>query len=209
MSYRNGDYPAASWMVLCVIATLAILAGFGGRLSARNVSSGKREQTPVEHKDPLTKRAEIDNSQPQSANENAQAQTRVGTVKPGAPAKVGVSALPDLPLRALPRMPISTKFLIEHRTALEGQAVRVRGFIVAVPNNVVGQSPGGNVPVANARPQPRIFLADTHAKKRDQNYDLVIMLREGDEAGYRVGARAEIKGVVEASSNTVYLRKTY
>lgn len=208
MSYRNGGSLTTSRMVLCVVASLAVLAGWGGRLLARNVSSGESVQKTVAENDSLTQRPEIETSQTQSADENAQAQTRVGTVKPGDPAKVGQSARLDLPLRILPRTPISTKFLIQHRTALKGQAVKVRGFIVAVPNNVAGKSPGGNIPVANALPQPRLFLADTTDKKRERDFDLMIMLREGD-AGYKVGARVEIKGVVEVGSNTVYLRKTY
>ena len=208
MSYRNGGSLTTSRMVLCVLASLALFAGWGGRLWARNVSSGKSVQKTVAENGSLTQSAEIETSQTRSADENAQAQTRVGTVKPGDPAKVGSSARLDLPLRILPRTPISPKFLIQHRTALKGQSVKVRGFIVAVPSDVAGKSPGGNIPVANALPQPRLFLANTTDKKREQDFDLMIMLREGD-AGYKVGARVEIKGVVEVGSGTVYLRKTY
>ncbi len=214
MSYQNGGAQKTGRVVLFIIATLAastVVAStiFGGWSSARNALPGKREQTPVGHNQALTERTEMDNSQSTPASEGAhEVQTRVGAVKPGDPANNDLINRPDLPLRGSPRMPVAPKFLIEHRSALKGKTVRVRGYVVAMPDRIGENSPAGYGTTANANPQPRVFLSDASGKNRDRNYDLMIMLREGDD-DYKVGARVEIKGVVEAGRNTVYLRKTY
>lgn len=143
-----------------------------------------------------------------TTNAQTQAQTHMGTANPASQSKSGLDNRPDYPLKNVPQGPISPKFLINHRTALKGKVVRVRGIVVAAPGPANVPPADGATLIANANPQPRIFLADTTGEKRDRSYDLTVMLREGDDK-FAIGARVVVTGVVEAGHNVVYLRRTY
>lgn len=118
------------------------------------------------------------------------------TAGPSSPAESGLSAYPDLPLGETPRAPVTPRFVVEHRAALGGKEVTVRGRIV-----LVAQSPSGAA-------RPRIFVAETGEPGRDKNYDLMVLLSEDDDA-YALGEEVELKGTVESSKVAVYLRKSY
>lgn len=121
-------------------------------------------------------------------------------------AKSGLSAYPDLPLKKMPRNPVTPGFVVEHRTALKGKEINVSGRVVAAPRTPT-QGTGTPSPLGDAR--PRIFLADTSEESRDRNYDLMILLGEDDGGSYAVGDKVEVKGTVESSKVAVYLRKIY
>lgn len=115
--------------------------------------------------------------------------------------KAGLADYPDLPLSAsVPREPVTPEFLIEHRSALNNQLVEVCGIIVGEAR--ADAQGGGDF-------LPRLFLASTPADDRDRNYDLMVLLGEGESAAHKPGEDMRVKGRVGASKVAVYLRKTY
>ena len=115
---------------------------------------------------------------------------------PTAPSQSGLADYPDRPLEETPRAPVTPAFVVEHRTALAGREVTVRGRVVRV------------APVPSGSASPRIFLAETSDAERDKNYDLMVLLAEDDE-GYAVGDEVEVKGTVESGKVAVLMRKSY
>ncbi len=119
---------------------------------------------------------------------------------------LGLSKYPDLPLDSVPSEPINVKFLAEHRTALDGKTITVKGVVVRA---ILGEEA---CPVCKTEPcpgapcmRPRIFLADSSDENRDKNYDLIILV--GDKDAYKVGQTVEINGIVEASKIEVMMIK--
>lgn len=111
-----------------------------------------------------------------------------GTVPSGqgfiwAPKPEELSTYPDLPLGNLDlSKPLSIKVVVEHRMALNGKTISVRGYVVST---LLGEAECGG---SGACAQPRIVLADTTKAARDINYDLTVLLNETDQ-GYSVGHR--------------------
>lgn len=122
---------------------------------------------------------------------------KASAAAPTEPSQVGLADYPDRPLEDAPRKPVTPAFVVEHRTALAGREVTVRGRVVTV----------AAVPSGSAL--PRIFLAETAEPGRDKNYDLMVLLGEEDEGRHAVGDEVEIKGTVESSKVAVLLRKSY
>jgi hypothetical protein len=128
---------------------------------------------------------------------DAQSPARTGSAHgPSDPSRSGLSDYPDRPVGKTPRTPVTPVFVVEHRTALKGKEVTVRGRVAAVPD----------VPPDAA--SARIFMAETSEPGRDKNYDLMVIIKDDDD-GYCVGDEVEVKGRVESSKAAVYLRKSY
>ena len=90
---------------------------------------------------------------------------------------------------------MSVKFLVEHRTALNGKTVTVRGFVVSsFPEKVICR----NDEMIPCPLTPSISLADTIDNERNRDYDVGMILKER-EAGYSIGQ--------EDSNNTSFLWK--
>ncbi len=149
-----------------------------------------------------------DDSQLQSTNTNSRAPSRQGDIKAADSIQSGLSKYPDRPLTSVPQTPVSSKFIVEHRTVLNRKLVKVCGVVGHTLSKEETNPSSGVTPRSGANPQPRIFLTDTLKKERDKNYDLMVLLREGDD-NYTVGETVEIKGIVESSKVAVYLRKIY
>lgn len=126
------------------------------------------------------------------------------------PAASGLYNYTDLPLDSFPDTPISTKFLVEHRFALNKKVVSVKGIIVAalLGKDACPSASGTGVPSMMLCAQPRITVADTLDDKRDKNYDIIIFVNE-DDTNYKAGQNAEVKGTVESSKTAVYITKIY
>ncbi|GEM_PF-3539250 len=133
-----------------------------------------------------------------------------GVIKPTDPNKEGLATVADLPLAKI-ITPLSVKDVIEHRSALKGKTITVKGYIVeailgeeACPTNTGNsqlETPGGCA-------QPRIIIADTLDKTRDIKYDLIILVGE-DEKSYTKNQLVEVKAIVDASKVAVVLNKVY
>jgi hypothetical protein len=119
---------------------------------------------------------------------------------------VGLSHYPDNPLRVTPTEPITVTYLLEHRSALNGKMVRVRGVVVrtllgeaACPSGAAGVPPG-------ACAQPSIYLTDEGKEPREANDDLRVLI-SASETGYQVGQVVMIQGTVFGSPSAVLLVK--
>ena len=124
-----------------------------------------------------------------------------GRAQPAGPSE-GLAGYPDRPLPRGAAGPVSPAFLVEHRTALDGKTVRVRGVVVGFV--------GGDSEAGGAQPQPRLTLADTADPGRDRNYDVPVLLGEGARAGeFKEGATVVVSGVVSASRYAVAVRRTH
>lgn len=113
--------------------------------------------------------------------------------------------VPDHPLEAPPSGPVSPRFVFEHRSALNGRLVTVRGVVVgAVAPDAGPPRPGGVTPGPAQHPQPRIRLADAGHRERDVRYDLTVLLPEGHR-GYPRGQQIEVRGTVDGNRRAVVL----
>jgi hypothetical protein len=56
--------------------------------------------------------------------------TQTSTVQPLNPDERGLYRCPDYPLSAIPTTPISVKYLVEHRSALNEKTVSLTGSII-------------------------------------------------------------------------------
>ncbi|HEY0547163.1 MAG TPA: hypothetical protein VGC91_17425 [Pyrinomonadaceae bacterium] len=142
----------------------------------------------------------------QSSSGTASAQTGSGTAQPDGGEAAAMSDLekyPDQPVASIPTQPVSLRYVVEHRSGLNGKTITVRG-LVARTLGLAGSAAQGEQSMAN--PQPRIFLADNLRKQRDKHFDLMVLLREG-ERGYAVGQKVRLKVRVDASKASVILRK--
>jgi hypothetical protein len=129
----------------------------------------------------------------------------VSTVVPEDPAASGLYKYPDEPLDSIPSAPISVRYLVEHRSALNRQVVRVRGVVVAT---LLGEK--ACPPDMGMCAQPSLFLADTSAGDRDKNYDVRVLVGEQEqESDYPVSGTVEMRGAVLGDKSTVVLQKVY
>ena len=136
------------------------------------------------------------------------------TIQPEQSEKLGLYNYSDYPLDSAPTAPISVKYLVEHRSALNEKDVIVSGIVVsallgekACPSNIGGVGDEIN-PVAMDCAQPRIFLADSMSEDRDRLSDLIVIVNE-EEKDYNVGQTTEIKGTVYGYKTGVQLTKIY
>lgn len=130
-------------------------------------------------------------------------QADTSTVEPGDPT-AGLTSYPDLPLTSVPDEAVTVKFLIEHRSALDGKTVKVRGVVVGT---LLGEAA---CPSRGMCANPRIYLSDMSAENRDKAYDLTVLVNEGEQKGaYPVGIFREIQGIVAGSKSGVVIRKVY
>jgi hypothetical protein len=123
--------------------------------------------------------------------------------------RTDISRLEDHPLVTVPSTPVTPRFVLEHRSALNGKTVKVKGTVIRVVGRADSGNPppGGTTPLPGANPQPRVFLAESPVKAHDI-YELMVLLREGDDR-YRAGQTVEIEGIVESGPGAVILRHRY
>ena len=118
----------------------------------------------------------------------------------------GLSNYNDLAVQSFPNNPISVKYLVEHRTALNGRTVKVTGIVV---DTLLGEKacPVCKTEQCPLRPcaRPRIFIADSSDESRDKNYDIMILLDQNDV--YKIGQNVEVQGIVESSKAAVVMEK--
>ena len=121
----------------------------------------------------------------------------------------------DLPLERVPGSAVSVKFLIEHRSALNGRTVTAQGF---VQETIVGEAACPTCPADCGKPpgefcppcpagcaQPRVFLVDALTTDAER---LMVLVAEADQ-DFRVGEWIRITGTVHSSPVAVYIEKIY
>ena len=124
-----------------------------------------------------------------------------GVVSPDEPVSGPQTGLPDEPLLP-PAQAQSVKFVMEHRSSLDGQRVTVHGVIVYALPPAKACPPG-----QGACAQPRIIIADKADASRNKAYDLTILLPEDDKTEYAEGQIVDISGTVSGSADGVTVMK--
>lgn len=126
-----------------------------------------------------------------------------GTIEPTNEDDIWLSKYPDLPIDSLPTKPITVKYLLEHRSALNGNVVTINGFIMGVVTKEQACPPDMGM-----CGQPHISLED-----RDQNsnesYEIIVFLSEEDSTNYKIGQSIELNATVSASRLSLDLNKIY
>jgi hypothetical protein len=123
--------------------------------------------------------------------------------------QVDVSGMPDYPLDNVPTTPVSPQFVLEHRSALNGTTVRLRGTVVRMIGPDGGSSPtGGVAPLPGAHIQPRVFLAAGPAVGGQTAPELMLLLKE-DDPGFPAGQIIEVDAAVEASAVAIVVTRVY
>ncbi|MCI0396457.1 MAG: hypothetical protein L0332_00555 [Chloroflexi bacterium] len=126
-------------------------------------------------------------------------------VYPEDPSQAGLAPYPDEPVQTLPTQPVSVTYVIEHRTALDGQEVVVRGIVVAT---LLGEKACPS-DMGMCAP-PSLFLSDSAAPDRNPYYDLHVVVAESEvEEEYPPGAEIEIRILVSGSNVAVTALKLY
>jgi hypothetical protein len=115
-----------------------------------------------------------------------------------------LEAIADRPLASTPTSAVSPRFVVEHRSALNGRSIAVRGIVVSTPAQTQTASGSGVTPMPGFNPQPRVVVAESLAQDRDRRYDLTVLL-PGDHQGYPVGASVDVKGLVDGNHQAVVL----
>lgn len=124
-----------------------------------------------------------------------------GVALPDAPVGGPQTGLPDEPLLP-PAQVQNVKFVMEHRTALDGQRVTVHGVIVYALPPAKACPPG-----QGACAQPRIIIADSAEASRNKAYDLTVLLPEDDQSAYAEGQIVDVTGTVSGNADSVTLMK--
>lgn len=105
----------------------------------------------------------------------------------------------DLPRDSIPRQALSVRFVVEHRSRLNGHTIRVRGIITAA---LVGEAA---CPPARGMCAPNsIFLADSDASQRD-SLIRVLLPQDARPEDFAVGKQLLMKVVVHGNKVGVAL----
>jgi hypothetical protein len=131
--------------------------------------------------------------------------TGTATVGPGVIVNADDMSLikyPDYPLSAPPKGPQTVRFIIEHRSALNGKHVTIYGTVVEA---VKGGCPG-NPHMGMPCMMTRIVIADDGSADRNQRYDLMIAL-PSEGFSYQVGQSVQISGTVSGSKEAASLTR--
>jgi hypothetical protein len=110
---------------------------------------------------------------------------------------------PDLPLPDSIPTPVSVKFLVEHRSALNGKTVELTGVVTAT---ILGESACPNNGTTEYCAQPSIYVAESNETNRDQNYDIRIIMAESTRKDkYAVGQNIQITVLVDSTNAGIVL----
>jgi hypothetical protein len=170
--------------------------------SALTMQTSSRTVNAMDHN------TSIETEAKQAESQEGSSQSGSGTVQANIAGTLDsyLSKYPDRSLRSTPTQPVSPRFVVEHRSALNGKTITLRGVVVQAIFPGTGNATSGEQSMAN--PQPRVFVADNLRKRRDKNYDVMVLLREG-ECNSDVGQSLEIKVKVDATKSVIVLRKLY
>ena len=110
---------------------------------------------------------------------------------------------PDLPLDSVPKGIVSVRFVVGHRSALNGLIVCVRGVVTAA---VFGKAA---CPLDRGMcMQPSVILADSELGKGPLRDSIrVLVLASEKQQDYSIGKLSEVWGVVHGNETAVQLTK--
>lgn len=111
------------------------------------------------------------------------------------------SKLPDMPLDA-PQTPQPLKFVLEHRSALNGQMMTVHGVVVSTY-----QADPACVPGPKPCALTDITIADTPDAGRNKAYDVIVNISPRDKTVYAPGQIVDLPVAVLGDRDGVRLNK--
>lgn len=133
------------------------------------------------------------------------------TVGPGAfvdMTDIGLHKYPDELLDSEPSGPQTVRFVVEHRNALNGHTITVKGVIIST---LLGEAacPSGNTEprMMRACAMSRITIADSDSKDRNKDYDLTILIPDEKGTDYKKGQTVNVTGKVSGSIDSVIMAK--
>jgi len=107
----------------------------------------------------------------------------------------------DLPLGSIPSHSVSVRFVIAHRSRLNGHTIRVRGIITSALVGDAACPPDRGMCAPNS-----ILLADSDASRRRSDSSIRVLLPQDARAqDFAVGKRLEIKVAVHGNNAGVAL----
>jgi len=128
------------------------------------------------------------------------APTQSSTVKPQVENK---AFGPDLPLRSVPPKVVSVRFVVDHRSALNQQTVRVRGIVAAALLGDAACPPDRGMCMP-----PSIVLAESEPSKDRPACSVRILLpKESRPQDYPIGKAVELRATVDGQKTGVVLTK--
>ena len=110
---------------------------------------------------------------------------------------------PDLPLSSVPSGAVGVRFVVEHRSALNGRTVRVRGVVAAalLGNAACPPNRGMCMP-------PSVVLAESESCKNQSACSVrVVLHKQTKQQDYLVGRAAEVLATVDGHMTGVTLSK--
>jgi hypothetical protein len=115
-----------------------------------------------------------------------------GAMPTPAPQPQEPQGVPDLPVVGIPSSAVSVEYLTEHRSALAGKILTVKGYVTDYcgANDECGE--------------PRIILAD---EPDGSGYTMSIYQSASDPTTYTVGQQVEVYGEASSEGDTAALRK--
>jgi hypothetical protein len=112
----------------------------------------------------------------------------------------GLENGPDEPLEGDVAATVqSVKFIVEHRSTLNGRNVTVHGIVVS------GAKPGDTICNYEQPCVPHLMIADSNGDDRDMHYDVPVFLKASNPTSFINAQPVDIFGVITGSKNSVTL----
>jgi hypothetical protein len=110
---------------------------------------------------------------------------------------------PDLPLSAAPTKAVDVRFVVEHRSALNGRTLRVHGIVAAALLGDAACPPDRGMCM-----QPSIILSESGpGKNRPACSVRILVPRDAKTQDYPVGKALEVRATVDGHAKGVALTK--
>jgi len=109
---------------------------------------------------------------------------------------------PDLPLDSVPKRTLSVRFVVSHRSALNGRAVRVRGVVAAAFLGAAACPPDRGMCMPSS-----IILGDPDRGKNRLASSLRVLMPPGTKPGdYPLGKILQVRAVASGDKTSISLR---
>ncbi len=108
---------------------------------------------------------------------------------------------PNLPLSSVPTTTVNVRFIVEHRSALSGHLVRVRGVVSAALLGEAACPPDRGICM-----QPSLILEDADCGDKQLSCSIRMLMPQNAKAeDYPHGKPVEIRGLVNGSETSVLM----
>ncbi|MGB6677272.1 MAG: hypothetical protein WBE44_11320 [Terriglobales bacterium] len=110
---------------------------------------------------------------------------------------------PDLPLSAMPTRAVGVRFVVEHRSALNGRTVRVHGIVAAAFFGAAACPPDRGMCMP-----PSLILSESEPNKnRPASSVRILMPQDAKQQDYPVGKALALRATVDGHTTGLVLTK--